>query len=131
VDQIVRESLPPDPPANITLDIDCPNTLPPALCDFNQLRIALGNLIRNAQDAMPNGGRLAVTGRRVERGVEIAVADTGVGIPPEDLRRILDPFYSTKARGIGLGLAITRAIIDKNKGHLRVASELGKGSTFT
>lgn len=132
VEQCVRESLPSEvPPANITLEIDCPHTLPPILADFNQLRIALGNLIRNAQDAMPNGGQLKIKGRRVERGVEIAVGDTGVGIPPEDLRRILEPFYSTKARGIGLGLAITRAIIDKNKGHLLVASELGKGSTFT
>lgn len=132
VEQCIRASLPADAPTpHITLEIDCPHTLPRVLADFNQLRIALGNLIRNAQDAMPTSGRLSITGRQVERDVEIAITDTGVGIPPDDLRRILEPFYSTKARGIGLGLAITRAIIDKNKGSLRVGSELGKGSTFT
>lgn len=131
VEHCIRESLPADPPRNIVLTVDCPTTLPPILCDFNQMRIALGNLIRNAQDAMPQGGQLSISGRRTAGGVEIEVADTGVGIPSEDLRRILEPFYSTKARGIGLGLAITRAIIDKNKGQLSVISELGKGSTFT
>ena len=63
--------------------------------------------------------------------LEVAVADTGVGIAPADLGRIMEPLYSTKARGLGLGLAIVRAILDKNQGSLRVASELGKGSTFT
>lgn len=131
VEQCVRESLPAEIAANITLEIDCPASLPPVLVDFNQIRIALSNLIRNAQDAMPDGGRLTITASPSEGGVEVSVADTGVGIPTEDLRRILDPFYSTKARGIGLGLAITRAIVDKNKGKLRVASVLGQGSTFT
>lgn len=131
VEQCVRESLPVEMAANITLEIDCPASLPPVLVDFNQIRIALSNLIRNAQDAMPEGGRLSITARPSAGGVEISVADTGVGIPAEDLRRILEPFFSTKARGIGLGLAITRAIVDKNKGKLRVASLLGQGSTFT
>jgi len=58
------------------------------------------------------------------------VADTGVGILAENLKRIMEPFYSTKARGIGLGLAITRAIIDKNKGKLHMQSEPGTGTTF-
>jgi two-component system sensor kinase FixL len=62
--------------------------------------------------------------------VEVAVADSGTGIAPENLRHIMEPFYSTKARGIGLGLALTRAILDKNKGTLHVTSEVGRGSRF-
>jgi signal transduction histidine kinase len=96
-----------------------------------QLRIVLGNLVRNAREAMPQGGRLTFTARRDEGHVELAVADTGVGIPPESLARVMEPLYSTKARGLGLGLAIARAILEKNNGSLRVVSEPGRGSTFT
>jgi two-component system sensor kinase FixL len=96
------------------------------------LKIVFGNLIRNARDAMANGGRLEMTARPADgNSIEIVVVDTGVGIKPEDLERIMEPLYSTKARGIGLGLAITRAIIDKHHGRLRVTSEPGKGSRFS
>ena len=61
--------------------------------------------------------------------MEIAVTDTGVGIAPEDLHRIMEPLYSTKARGLGLGLAIARAILDKNRGSMRLTSEVGRGTT--
>src|SRR5262249_18722867 len=77
------------------------------------------------------GGRLSVTARAVEGGIETAVADTGTGIPPEQLSRVMEPLYSTKARGLGLGLSIARAILEKNGGSLRVVSEPGKGGTFT
>jgi signal transduction histidine kinase len=63
--------------------------------------------------------------------VAITVTDTGVGIPAENLGRIMEPLYSTKARGLGLGLSIARAILDKNGGSLNAASEPGKGSQFT
>ena len=63
--------------------------------------------------------------------MEVAVADTGVGIAAEDIHRIMEPLYSTKARGLGLGLAIARAILDKNRGSMRLTSEVGKGTTFT
>jgi two-component system sensor kinase FixL len=78
---------------------------------------------------MPQGGALTVEGRQAGDRVEVAVRDTGVGIAPELLSRVTDPLYSTKARG--LGLAIARAILEKNDGSLRVASEVGHGSTFT
>ena len=68
---------------------------------------------------------------QVDGAVEVAVADTGAGIPAADLARILEPLYSTKARGLGLGLAIVRAILDKSGGGLRVESEPGRGSVFT
>jgi signal transduction histidine kinase len=105
--------------------------LPPALADSGQIRIALGNLIRNACDAMPSGGRLTLRARCDGDGVEVAVTDTGVGIAPADLGRITEPLYSTKARGLGLGLALVRMILERNKGVMEVASEPGRGSTFT
>jgi signal transduction histidine kinase len=118
-------------PDNVQVSIDCPADLPAVLADADQLRIVLSNLIRNAREAMPQGGRLTVQARADGDGVEIAVIDTGVGIPAEKLSRIMEPLYSTKARGLGLGLAISRAILEKNRGELRVVSQPGKGTTFT
>jgi two-component system, NtrC family, sensor kinase len=118
-------------PDTIHVTFDCPPSLPPALADADQIRIVLSNLIRNARDAMPEGGPLTIRGRRTGDGVEVAVTDTGVGISRENLSRIMEPLYSTKARGLGLGLSITRAILDKNKGALQVQSEPEQGSTFT
>ncbi|MGO9469259.1 MAG: sensor histidine kinase [Isosphaeraceae bacterium] len=132
VEALVREALEINhPKEGIELEIDCPSELPPALGDPDQLRIAVGNLIRNASDAMPQGGRLVVSGCLVDGSIEVSVSDTGVGIDPNDLARIMEPLYSTKARGLGLGLAIARSIVEKNQGSLRVRSELGRGSTFT
>lgn len=132
VSPLVHEALEINPPGDpITVTVECPPDLPSVLCDVNQIRIALGNLIRNARDAMPHGGRLNISGRKVDDNVEVAVEDSGVGISREDLLRIMEPLYSTKARGLGLGLAISRSILDKNRGGLRVTSELGRGSVFT
>lgn len=130
--QCVREALEINPlPENVVVTIDCPPSLSPVLADADQLRIVFGNLFRNAREAMSQGGRLTITGRRAGDDVEVAVTDTGAGISPELIHRLTEPLYSTKARGLGLGLAIARAILDKNKGSLRVESELGKGSTFS
>jgi two-component system, NtrC family, sensor kinase len=130
--QCAREALENNPvPERVQVTLDCPPSLPPVLADIDQIRIVLSNLIRNARDAMAEGGQLSLHGRRVDESVEIAVSDTGVGISAENLSRIMEPLYSTKARGLGLGLAIARAILDKNKGSLRVVSEPGRGSTFT
>ncbi len=80
---------------------------------------------------MPSGGRLTIRGRADGDVVEVAVTDTGVGIAPADLGRIMEPLYSTKARGLGLGLALVRMILERNGGRLDVASEPGRGSTFS
>jgi two-component system, NtrC family, sensor kinase len=129
---LVQEALEINPPGEgIEVTVEEPPDLPAARGDSDQLRIALGNLIRNATEAMPAGGKLAVAARAADGIVELAVADTGVGIEANDLARIMEPLYSTKARGLGLGLAITRAIVEKNQGTLSVTSELGRGSTFT
>jgi signal transduction histidine kinase len=118
-------------PDRVKVDIALPADLPPVLVDGTQVGIVLGNLIRNACDAMPNGGRLTIKGIHDDAHVAISVADTGVGIAPENLSRIMEPLYSTKARGLGLGLAIARSILEKNKGNLQVVSTVGQGTTFT
>jgi signal transduction histidine kinase len=131
-ERCVREALETNPlPANIAVELDFPSGLPLTLGDIDQIRIVFANLIRNARDAMPQGGRLNIGGRVAGGAVEVCVTDTGVGIEPENLSRVMEPLYSTKARGLGLGLALARAILDKSKGSLAAASEVGRGSTFT
>lgn len=115
---------------NVEVSFSCPDSVPPVLADAKQLRIVFGNLIRNAREAMSAGGTLAITARPAGGHVEVTVTDSGMGISPENLRQIMEPFHSTKARGIGLGLALTRAILDKSRGSLHVTSEVGRGSTF-
>ncbi|MCA9213058.1 MAG: PAS domain S-box protein [Planctomycetales bacterium] len=118
-------------PASVKPVYTGPADLPRVLADEHQLPIAFRNLIRNARDAMPSGGTLEVITDVVGDRVRVQVIDEGVGIPPGDLERILEPLYSTKARGLGLGLAITRTILSKNRAELLVESDLGQGSTFT
>lgn len=117
-------------PETVKVSLSIPPQTPPALGDYRQLGIVFGNLIRNARDAMPEGGELSITATRRD-GVEVEVADTGSGIAPDHLTRVTDPLFTTKARGIGLGLAITRAILDKHQGSLHVTSQLGQGTKFT
>jgi signal transduction histidine kinase len=118
-------------PQRIHVVSDLPASLPHVKADATQLGIVFGNLIRNACDAMPTGGTLNVSAARADRTIEVRVTDTGVGIAPADLSKITEPLFSTKARGMGLGLAITNAILAKISGKLLVTSEVGRGSTFT
>jgi signal transduction histidine kinase len=105
----------------------------------SQIEQVLLNLILNARQAMPRGGFLRIEVRENPRAgmVEIAVRDTGVGIPPEKLRMIFEPFYTTKAPdeeghgGTGLGLSVCRQIVEQHQGRIRVESVVGQGSTFT
>jgi signal transduction histidine kinase len=140
IDACVHQALENNPPPErVKVEVNCPSSLPQVLADVDQVRIVFANLIRNASEAMPQGGRLSITGTTFSAahdgvaspGVEVAVTDTGVGIAPELLARVMEPLYSTKARGLGLGLALARAILEKNQGTLRVASQPGQGSTFT
>lgn len=119
-------------PKQIAVSFEFPAQLPPVLGDARQLQIVFGNLVRNARDAMlPQGGSLTIAAEAIDGAVAVTVADTGVGIPRDSLERIMEPLFSTKARGIGLGLAITRSIVEKHGGRLQVASEQGVGSRFT
>jgi signal transduction histidine kinase len=104
-----------------------------------QIEQILINLIINARQAMPRGGRLTIDIRENPRTLmaEISVCDTGVGIPPDQLRLIFEPFYTTKQPdgaghgGSGLGLSVCRQIIEQHHGRIRVESVVGKGSKFT
>jgi signal transduction histidine kinase len=118
------------PSATVRVKVEVDGSVPRVLADPDQLRIVLGNLIRNACDAMPNGGELRLEARELVADIELAVADEGTGIAPDVLSRIMEPLYSTKARGLGLGLAITRSILEKHGGGLSVSSTVGKGTTF-
>jgi len=111
--------------------VDLPASLPLALADRQQLSIVFSNLIRNARDAMPEGGALAIRGRSKAGFVEIDVEDSGMGIHPDNLGKIMEPLFSTKARGIGLGLPIARAIVEKHRGRLTVTSQPCRGTKFT
>ena len=99
--------------------------------DHAQLQQAFLNLLLNALDATPLAGSISVSSDNASGTVRVQVQDSGAGIPPEDLDRIFDPFYTTKARGSGLGLGITRRIIRNHGGSISVASQPGRGATFT
>jgi len=132
ISQALDEALEANPlPSEIDVDIDCPDGLAPVPADAGQIQVALGNLIRNARDAMPEGGCLSLKVRADDAAVAISIADTGTGIPASELGRVTEALYTTKARGMGLGLALTRAIIESHAGELRVVSEPGRGTTFT
>jgi len=91
----------------------------------------LKNLILNAIEAMPQGGNLAVRTRADAQWVEIEIQDTGCGIPKERLGTIFEDYVTTKRKGLGLGLAISKKIVQDLNGTIEVESELGKGTTFT
>lgn len=118
-------------PSTIEIAWELPADLPHVKFDENQLSIAFRNLLRNAREAMKAGGILSIGGHSSDGKVHVFVGDTGVGISPEHLERIMEPLFTTKTRGMGLGLAITRAIVQKNGGEIQVVSELGKGTRFT
>lgn len=105
--------------------------LPPIVGDRDQLEQLFLNLVLNAFDALPPGGRLTVATRRTAHGVEAVVADDGPGIPDAVRQRLFEPFNTTKPTGMGLGLAIVRRIAEGHKATVRVESETGKGTAFT
>jgi len=99
--------------------------------DGEQLKTCFSNLMINALQAMPNGGALGVTLRPEPSQLVIEFTDTGHGIPPGEIEQIFEPYYSTKDTGIGLGLPLTRKIIEEHGGTISVTSEPGRGTTFT
>jgi signal transduction histidine kinase len=99
--------------------------------DAEQIKTCFSNLMINAVQAMPDGGSLNVTLQPSQTHLRIEFADTGVGIGTENLEQIFEPYYSTKETGIGLGLPLTKKIIEEHGGQITVASEPGQGTTFT
>ncbi len=99
--------------------------------DGEQLRMACRNIVRNAEEAMDDQGTLTVTVRSTADGqAEVSFADTGPGIPPENLEKVFQPLFSTKARGIGFGLSIAKMIVDRHGGTIEAKSEPGEGATI-
>jgi PAS domain S-box-containing protein len=106
--------------------------LPITLADPDQLGQVFGNIITNGVQAMAEGGRLVIKSRATEPGwAEVSIVDTGSGMPPEAREKIFEPLFTTKAKGIGLGLAVSKTLVEGNRGTIDVESEVGKGSTFT
>jgi signal transduction histidine kinase len=112
----------------IHLSIELAEDLPPVACGQSDLEQVLLNLLTNAREASPPDGRLVVQARPGQSGVTIVIADTGCGIATENLQRVLEPFFTTKANGSGLGLTICRSIVWEAGGALAIDSEPGKGT---
>ena len=108
-------------------------SLPKIMADFDQLQQIFTNLTLNAIQAMPDGGRLTIRSSVVDAEIRIDVQDTGYGIPKENLSKLFTPFFTTKAKGkgVGLGLAVVHGIIERHKGRIKVQSEVKKGTTFS
>jgi signal transduction histidine kinase len=122
----------------VTVLVDAAPDLPRVLVDRTLFARALTNVIENALNAMPGGGRLSIVSRpeqepgaRKPRGVAIDIADTGVGMDPDALARIFEPYFSTKTTGTGLGLTIAKRNVELNGGTIRVTSRRGEGTRVT
>lgn len=119
--------------SGIDVQVHYATDLPFLLLDAGRMKQVFLNLITNATHAMPRGGTLTVTSKRVGDEVAVRVADTGEGISAEHLSRIFDPFFTTKpvGQGTGLGLSVSQSIVQDHGGRIEVASRPGEGSTFT
>jgi signal transduction histidine kinase len=99
--------------------------------DPDQIKQVLINLVKNAMEAMPHGGMITIRTCRERGGILVEVKDTGQGITPEHLKEIFHPFFTTKEKGTGLGLAVSLKILNDHNGELLVSSRVGEGSVFT
>jgi PAS domain S-box-containing protein len=112
----------------VTFQMSLDSEIPEISVDPKQMRQVLINVMKNAMEAMPEGGRLSITTHLQEGGVRIGIIDTGQGIAPENLKSVFDPFVTTKAKGTGLGLAISRKIIEDHDGLISLESTSGHGT---
>ena len=120
------------PPEGVRVTTQIADDLPPAYVDPQQIDMVLSNLITNAYQAMPDGGNLIINAAGSGRPeVSISITDTGCGISAENMKKLFEPLFTTKARGIGLGLAVSRNLVKANGGTIEVESTEGEGSTFT
>ncbi|MFQ6122337.1 MAG: ATP-binding protein [Dehalococcoidales bacterium] len=117
-------------PENIELTKKLDAELPQVEVDPDQIQQVLVNMITNAVQATPDGGKLTISARERKEFLEVEIADTGEGIPEETRDKIFDPLFTTRAKGIGLGLAVCKSIIDRHGGNIEVKSKVGKGTTL-
>jgi signal transduction histidine kinase len=131
VSEVVSMTAPEAERRNIAIKTDCPATLPEINADPGMLQQALLNLSLNACQAMPDGGTLRIACRATpRRRVELVIEDTGIGIPPENLGRIFDLYFTTKEKGSGIGLSMVFRIVQLHDGEVEVQSTPGRGTTF-
>lgn len=125
------------PPSHIEVQEKIDENLPTVYVNGLQLEQVLGNLLTNAYQAMPDGGKVELTAQLEEandqqtKSVRICVTDNGEGIKPENLNLIFEPLFTTKSKGIGLGLPLCKKFIEANKGEISVTSKVNIGTTFT
>ena len=115
---------------NVKIVKEIKPSLPEVWANLEQIHLAFLNLINNAEDAMPDGGTLTISATAAGAFVEVQFRDTGTGISEEDLDRVFDPLFTTKAKGTGMGLALVNRIIERHDGALDVISTPGAGTTF-
>lgn len=120
-------------PSSVPVKLDVPETMSSLRVDPQQIEQVLRNLISNGLEAMPEGGTLEIRAVENKQGgtISISVCDTGIGMAPEVLPKLFQPLFTTKARGIGLGLVVVKNLTKANGGTVKVESEAGKGTVFT
>jgi two-component system, sporulation sensor kinase E len=114
----------------VTVSVDIPAMVPTVFLDRSQIKQVFFNLFKNALEAMPDGGKLEVVFSAGDIFVDISIIDTGIGIPPEQMSRVFEPYHTTKATGNGLGLMIVKRIIEDHGGEIEIASKTGTGTCF-
>lgn len=117
-------------PENIELIKEL-GTLPRVAVNPDLIHHAFTNMLQNAKEAMPEGGELRIRAREKGKFLEVELSDSGHGIPEEILGKIFDPLFTTKAKGIGLGLAVSKTIVERHGGSIGAKSEKGRGTSFT
>ena len=132
--QVVEETLevmrPELEDRRVAVLLSCPDELPPVYIDANQMKQVFFNILRNALQAMPGGGRLALSLTADDRTVCVAIRDRGSGIPEAEFRRIFEAYHTTKQGGNGIGLMIVQRIVRDHGGLVEVASKQGEGTVF-
>jgi PAS domain S-box-containing protein len=117
-------------PENIELNTKL-GEIPRMLLDPEQIQRVFLNVVQNAVQAMPEGGNLMIKTSRTDDSVEVSFKDSGIGIPQENMPKLFTPLFSTKARGLGLGLTVCKQIVESNGGSIMAKSKAGQGTTFT
>jgi signal transduction histidine kinase len=115
----------------VAITVEEPDLPAEVIGDRERLKSCLSNIAINALQAMPNGGRLVTRVEQSNGMIEINMTDTGIGISEESIAKVFEPYFSTKQAGFGLGLAVTRKIVEEHHGSIEVASEINQGTTFT
>jgi len=131
INAVVKEALSQvEAPENVELITEL-GRLPKIMVDKGMMKRVFLNSAVNGMQAMENGGRLKVLTKKTKGFVEVVFEDTGVGIPKENMEKLFTPFFTTRAKGMGMGLAICKKFVESHGGSVEVESEEGKGSTFT